>query len=440
MRLSLGGLCWLTQVTGAVIALTKTIMSYIKIKNFGPIKSGFIENDGFLDIRKITVFIGNQGTGKSSIAKLVSTFSWLEKTLCIGNLEEKEVTNYNRFVNKYCGYHNLKNYFSSDTVLKYKGNAYDFCFEEGRLNIDKKIGTFFEIEKYVVPKIMYIPAERNFFSVVREPEKLKGLPRSLYDFWEELVRSRRELSEHLTLPVGDVEFEFDEFKQQSYIIGNNYKLNLSEASSGFQSFVPLFLVSRNIALSMNQSRESSQNELSGEEQKVLQAKVQKILADDSLADELKEAALKLLSSQYRSECFLNIVEEIEQNLFPTSQKDVFYKLLEFANLREADRLILTTHSPYIINYLTLAIKGYTVLQKISSSPNADLLRQKLENVVPSASCVSEENAIVYELTEQGEIRKLSTYEGLPSDENYLNISLAETNQLFDDLLEIEEQR
>jgi predicted ATPase len=414
-------------------------MSYIKVKNFGPIKSGFIENDGFLDIRKITVFIGNQGTGKSSIAKLISTFSWLEKTLYIGNLEEKDVTNYSRFVNRYCHYHNLKNYFSSNTVLEYKGDAYDFCFEESRLNIYKKTGTFFETEKYVVPKIMYIPAERNFFSVVREPEKLKGLPKSLYDFWEEFARSRRELSEHLTLPVGDVKFEFDEFKQQSYIIGNNYKLNLSEASSGFQSFIPFFLVSRNIALSMNQSRESSQNELSGEEQKILQAKVQKILSDDSLADELKEAALKLLSSHYRNECFLNIVEEIEQNLFPTSQKDVFYKLLEFANFRKADRLILTTHSPYIINYLTLAIKGYKVLQEISSYPNADLLRQKLENVVPSASCVSEENAIVYELTEQGEIRTLPTYEGLLSDENYLNISLAETNQLFDDLLEIEEQ-
>ena len=423
-------------------------MSYIKVKNFGPIKSGFIENDGFLDIRKITVFIGNQGTGKSSIAKLISTFSWLEKTLYIGNLEEKDVTNYSRFVNRYCHYHNLKNYFLSDTVLEYEGNAFTFCFREGKFTIPRspKLDqlSFFGskrnvTEQYVVPKIMYVPAERNFFSVVREPDKLKGLPKSLYDFWEELVRSRRELSEPLTLPVDDVEFEFDDLKKHSYIIGNNYKLNLSEASSGFQSFVPLFLVSRNIALSINQSRESSQNELSGEEQKILQAKVQKILSDDSLAEELKEAALKLLSSQYRNECFLNIVEEIEQNLFPKSQKDVFYKLLEFANLRKADRLVLTTHSPYIINYLTLAIKGYKVLQEISSSQNADLLRQKLESVVPSASCISEEDAIVYELTEQGEIRKLSTYEGLPSDENYLNISLAETNQLFDDLLEIEEQ-
>ncbi|MFO5526833.1 MAG: ATP-binding protein, partial [Cuspidothrix sp.] len=150
-------------------------------------------------------------------------------------------------------------------------------------------------------------------------------------------------------------------------------------------------------------------------------------------------ALELLSSKYKNECFLNIVEEIEQNLFPQSQKNVLYKLLEFANMTEGNTLILTTHSPYIINYLTLAIKGYKVLQKIIDLPNSNLLKERLENIVPQASCVSDEDSIVYELTESGEIIQLSTYEGLPSDENYLNTFLAETNNLFDDLLEIEEQ-
>ena len=65
--------------------------------------------------------------------------------------------------------------------------------------------------------------------------------------------------------------------------------------------------------------------------------------------------------------------------------------------------------------------------------------EQLENIVPQASCVSGEDSIVYELTETGEIIKLSTYEGLPTDENYLNSFLAETNNLFDNLLEIEEQ-
>ena len=422
-------------------------MSQIKVKNFGPIKSGFAENNGFIDIRKITVFIGNQGTGKSSIAKLISTLSWLEKQLYRRNLEIKYVTNYNRFVKTYCNYHNLKNYFLPETEIKYVGNAFYFSFEDGKLNIDPIEPTLLynifitnnSPKEYIVPKIMYVPAERNFFSVVKEAEKVKGLPQSLSTFFEELERSQQELSERLTLPVGDIKLEFDQKNNTLNIIGSDYKLNISESSSGFQSFIPLFLVSRNIALSIGQNKDSSQNELSGEEQQRLKIEIERILSNDNLSEEVKKAALEVLSSKYKNECFLNIVEEIEQNLFPKSQKDVLYKLLEFANLTEGNTLILTTHSPYIINYLTLAIKGYQVLQKIIDLPNSNLLKEQLENIVPQVSCVCDEDSIVYELTETGEIIKLSTYEGLPTDENYLNSFLAETNNLFDDLLEIEEQ-
>jgi predicted ATPase len=410
-------------------------MSQIKVKNFGPIKSGFAENNGFIDIRKITVFIGNQGTGKSSIAKLISTFSWLEKQLYRGNLEINDVTSNKRFFNTCFKYQNLKNYFSPETEIEYRGNTYIFNYVNGKLYGLSNNSS----QKYILPKIMYIPAERNFFSVVKGAEKLKRLPQSLFAFFEELERSQQELSVSLTLPVGDVKLEFDKINSSLNILGQDYKLNISESSSGFQSFIPLFLVSRNIALSISQNQDYSQTELSGEEQKRLKTEIEKILSNDNLSEELKKAALEVLSSRYKNECFLNIVEEIEQNLFPKSQKDVLYKLLEFANLTEGNTLILTTHSPYIINYLTLAIKGYQVLQKILDLPNSNLLKEQLENIVPQVSCVSGEDSIVYELTETGEIIKLSTYEGLPTDENYLNTSLAETNNLFDDLLEIEEQ-
>jgi len=420
-------------------------MSQIKVKNFGPIKSGFAENNGFIDIRKITVFIGNQGTGKSSIAKLISTLSWLEKQLYRRNLEIKYVTNYNRFVRTYCNYHNLKNYFLPETEIEYLGNAFYFYFQEGKLKVSPMIkqldlfSTNNSPQEYIVPQIMYVPAERTFFSIVKEAEKVKGLPPSLSDFFDKFERSQQELSERLTLPVGDIKLEFDQKDNTLNILGQDYKLNISESSSGFQSFIPLFLVSRNIALSIGQNQDSSQNELSGEEQQRLKIEIERILSNDNLSEEVKKAALEVLSSKYKNECFLNIVEEIEQNLFPKSQKDVLYKLLEFANLTEGNTLILTTHSPYIINYLTLAIKGYQVLQKIIDLPNSNLLKEQLENIIPQVSCVSDKDSIVYELTETGEIIKLSTYEGLPTDENYLNTFLADTNNLFDDLLEIEEQ-
>ena len=53
-------------------------MTKIRIKNFGPIKQGCPDDDGWIDIKKVSVFIGNQGSGKSCVAKLISTFTWIE--------------------------------------------------------------------------------------------------------------------------------------------------------------------------------------------------------------------------------------------------------------------------------------------------------------------------------------------------------------------------
>jgi len=64
-------------------------MSRIKIRNFGPIKNGFEAYEGWIDIKKVTCFIGNQGSGKSTVAKLISTFTWIEKALVRGDYNKK---------------------------------------------------------------------------------------------------------------------------------------------------------------------------------------------------------------------------------------------------------------------------------------------------------------------------------------------------------------
>ena len=55
----------------------------LKIKNFGPIKKGYTnpQTDDFFDVHRCSVLIGEQGTGKSTIAKLISTLLWLEKDI-----------------------------------------------------------------------------------------------------------------------------------------------------------------------------------------------------------------------------------------------------------------------------------------------------------------------------------------------------------------------
>jgi AAA15 family ATPase/GTPase len=134
---------------------------------------------------------------------------------------------------------------------------------------------------------------------------------------------------------------------------------------------------------------------------------------------------------------LNIVEELEQNLFPSSQRTILFKLLEYVNMNAANSLVLTTHSPYIINYLTLAIKAKEVLGEIQNTTHFLALHDRLKQLVPENAAIANKNVIVYELDELGRIKKLPTHGGLPSDENDLNEALGETNARFSDLLEIE---
>lgn len=406
-------------------------MKQIKIKNIGPIKNGFNENEGFLDIDKITVFIGNQATGKSTVAKLISTMTWLEKALYQEEIKKSEVEKNSNFVKKYCGYQGLESYFLPKTEIEYKGNKFSFSFYNGKL----KVNEVSKNNNYLVPKIMYVPAERNFLSVVENPRKLENLPKPLYTFLTEFDDSQRNLSESLSLPTNNIKFEYQKQNKIPYIIGNDYKIKLSEASSGIQSLLPVFLVSRYLALSINKKEKASIKKISYEKREKFLREINKFLDND----ELKETALEMLASKYRNSCFINIIEEIEQNLFPKSQKTLLYEILKFANYTIGNELILTTHSPYIINYLTLAIKGHSVLQKIKKTADKKKTKEKLNDIVPLVACVDSKNVKIYELDEKGNIKKLSDYDGIPSDDNYLNTSLYNTNESFDNLLELEDE-
>ena len=55
------------------------------IEHFGPIIEARVP------INKITVLIGQQGSGKSTIAKLYSLFVWMEKSLMRHSLKKKYI-------------------------------------------------------------------------------------------------------------------------------------------------------------------------------------------------------------------------------------------------------------------------------------------------------------------------------------------------------------
>ena len=74
-----------------------------------------------------------------------------------------------------------------------------------------------------------------------------------------------------------------------------------------------------------------------------------------------------------------------------------------------------------------------------STKNKDELLEKMDGVLPRSSAVRPKDVFIYEITPKGEIQLLRNYDGIPSDSNFLNSALSQTNDLFDVLLEIQDE-
>ena len=395
----------------------------LSIKNFGPI------NNAVVRISKITVMIGEQGAGKSCVAKLYSLFSWLEKALMRHVLTERYATLYSRFRKTYAAYNGIDGYFRPDTELRFDGFHYSFVYENEKLSIieNNQDGNLFNIAK-----VMYVPAERNVLGSVEHPTRLRELSDPMMTFLDEYDKAKNDIKSGYKMPFGEVDFEYDKLNDIPKLKHKNYEIKLSEASSGFQSALPLLLVSENLSNIVRDN--SAKAELSDKERKALQKEVNLILSDNTLSDDVKMASLRMVSSKYRYSRFVNVVEEMELNLFPDSQKNVLYELVADAYKLNENRLVMTTHSPYVINYLTLSVKAKQLAKRAAGLE--DILK-RIYDVVPMSGMINADDLIIYELHD-GTVEQLKDYEGLPSDDNYLNIKLRDTNSVFDDLLEIEE--
>lgn len=409
-------------------------MSKIKVKNFGPIKEGYLENDGWLDVKKVTVFIGNQGSGKSTVAKLISTLSWIEKAMVMGTLRQDELNTHNRFL-KQLAYQRIEKYAKPNTIIEYIGKAFTLSYIDGKFEAKKS-----KENGYLLPKIMYAPAERNFLSSVDRPDRLKNLPSTLYTFNDEFDAAKNLFASGIELPINKVRFEYDKLNKLARIVGadRNYELRLSEASSGFQSTVPLFLVTKYLSDRLSLEEDPSIKENSLEEQKKLDKEIKTILNDTQLTPDVRQAYLRQLSAKRKRACFINIVEEPEQNLFPSSQKSLLFDLLIHTK-RDGNKLIMTTHSPYIISFLSISIQAAYLKNQIIESGKQDLLN-KLYAIVQENSQIASDHVQVYELNEiNGTISSLPNTYGIPSDKNYLNQFIKKGNEIFDSLLELEEE-
>lgn len=355
------------------------------VKSFGPVKD--------LDIifKKVTLFIGDQGTGKSCLAKLFSLFKWTEKVLSQKKYKLSYFEQYNRFKTKLCAYHRIESFIYENSYIKFEGNLYDFLYENGNFSVTEK-----NRDIKGISKVMYVPAERSIVSVAENKSKLlKELPDSSETFSDEFVNAKKFFQSGYNLPFEGLRFEYDSLNDTGWIHGANYKVRLINASSGIQSSLPMCIVSEYLSSKISDKEEVK---LSKEEKDKLEKRVVEIMQNEEYSDSIKDMMIRQLSYANRYDRLINIVEEPELNLFPRSQMEVLKSLVLNNASSDENMLVFTTHSPYslaIINTMIMGAKAY-------ANANEEL-RNQIESILPVKYQINDDDIAAYRLSSSEDI-------------------------------------
>ena len=334
-------------------------MQRLIVHNIGPIVKADIR------LKKVNVFIGPQSSGKSTIAKIISFCSWLEKNkhelegsyLFAGSVIDKMVT-----------YHRMEGYLSEKSRIFYQGDNIAFVYNwtdeiplefiEGHYipsHHSSKEEFFFKTERLTNPKVLYIPAERNFVSVVPNLQKYDDSKDSLQSFVVDWYEAKRSFKKDDALDLIDLNMKYYSDNDEDYVqIEEGMAIKLRNASSGLQSVIPLLVV----ADYMTKGMYAKERPFSVEERDVLDRILHRLAIEKLPTNDIEDLKRRL-SGFMQGKVYSHtqfVIEEPEQNLFPTEQYKLMEYLVAIINHGKQHRMTLSTHSPYIINFLNVLLR------------------------------------------------------------------------------------
>lgn len=415
----------------------------LKIKYFGPIAEGFTQNDSFMTIPKVTIFCGPQGSGKSTVSKVLSSLIWLEKAAhYIGWTGSNVQFNDDQIIHSLLDWHGLKSYFQTRTEIHYIGTYLSVSYANGRVTISS-LDTAASYEK---PKVMYVPAERNFLAFLKSPTE-SSLPRSMLVLSKEFDKARNRVkSSAYDIPVNGYKYTYDSASEEFFIENEHggdgvSRTPVAEASSGLQSILPLLLVTDSLASDLTRPgppSETMTESLSLSSNPLIESGVGAPGVYFKGTHQPLRVENVLNSTMTRARSFVNIVEEPEQNLFPPTQKRVLRRLLEINNQADEHRLVISTHSPYLIEDILASIRAKTIGDRVANNVVETRIVERLNKCYPVSSRVAGNQVALYETSYDGTITKSVEDSGLISDRNFLNRHLMLGSMLLDELTNLED--
>ena len=312
----------------------------LHIENFGPIKNVHIE-----EIKPFMVFIGESGSGKSTIIKLIALFRWIYKMMCIRTfLKSSGIKDTFKFdFGSYLTNNEQDHFVKKETVLVYTNGSITVTYKGGKLTgsnasvpadeISLEKISFIADKRVVIPDML-----SNNFSI------LKGsfyLSESYRDY---LLATDKFKS--LDLPFLKVRWEVQKtsYGTKHYLVSldenNPYRIELTEASSGMQTTTSLAVIVEYFAKYYD----------------LIESINKSILSYASKSDNWMsfKPVANLKDFRYRNVSLF--IEEPELSLFPNAQDGLMQFIAGrcFNTAHEYNmNVLMTTHSPYIFNFLNV---------------------------------------------------------------------------------------
>ena len=387
-------------------------MKHLHFENIGPITIVDI------DLKRYNIFIGPQSSGKSTIAKMISFCTWIEKR-ALTTLSENVFLNKQEFIENVEEYHKMHDYFNEKSVLEYNSQNIHILYKDSKLSIK-----LLDKTSYKRKKILYIPSDRNLVAMPRLDrlvlETNTNLRSFIFDWFD--ARGAYDKSHRLSILDLNMEYYYDKDAKkvsQDRIIhtnGKTYDIALSDASSGLQSITPLTLL---LSYYTNQyfiDYGKTTSYKKDEEKKELEEKIgilYPVIVEDAqnakgLYNAIERRSLFNKLTTPHSTDF--IIEEPEQNLFPEAQESLLYWTIErIKDPERANSIVITTHSPYILFALNNCLIGGLVGDKLESQA----LQSRKSWLRPS-------DVAVYEIHD-GALKSIQDEDGLLNN-NYLNLA------------------
>ena len=318
---------------------------FITVKNLGPLRD--IQD---LELRPLTVLIGESAIGKSTLMKVVSMMRYLYKMANIRSyLKLSKITNspFRMRFDSMMKDSGLLYMLQGDTEIIYKivkgEKTYELSFNNKKLaklpSIDK--------EDLLFTKVSFISENRNVIPTWIEKASMNA-GATLGFYFHETNNDFAKASEKdqvvnldyvgMKLNISHPKGKNVQLKIESEA---HEKIDLKDASSGIQTSAPLAVIINHFSHEFSFKDAFNRSVLNYLHE---MDRLTKFKAVTELADLNKVIYVH--------------IEEPELSLFPNAQCKLIDEIVRTANNAEEDRkvnLMFATHSPYILNYLNIIL-------------------------------------------------------------------------------------